>query len=209
MKYISLFFILALAAFGESQVQPAPDPAPDTGSLKIANQCLEDGEGKNPGDRLANASFTNCLGETVWLHDTCGETPLKALIISTVWCPACKSTLRGLTYDYQISGGTWDYLIIVAEDASRSSDVSLEECLAYAEQVDADPAKMVLDPGFHQTWQGGLINLCTNNGSLSLPFMSILDGDDNKYEYSRSCQGSAENGYTNWRDAFLGELNEQ
>ena len=209
MKYITLFFILATTACGESQVQPVPEPASDAGLHKTVSQCLQAGEGNNPGDKLANAYFTNCLGETVWLHDTCGETPLKVLVVSTVWCPACKSNIRSLTYDHQISQGSWDYLILVAEDATHSPDVSLEECMDYAEELDADPAKVALDLGFIKSLRGGLINMCTRNGSLSLPFMSILDGDDNKYEYSNSCQGSAENGYTSWRDAFLGELNEQ
>ena len=210
MRFLSLALIFSFACCGDPSLEtPAQDqPAITTDPTPITHECLEFGDGNRPGDRIADASFTNCLGETVNLHDTCGQYPLKVLAVSTVWCPACKSYLRGLTYDHQISRGGWDYLILVAEDVSHSSDISLEECMAYAEELDADPAKMVLDPGFRQSWQGSLIDMCVSNGSLSLPFMAILDGWDNKYEYSKSCRGSAENGYTNWRDAFLGEIYE-
>ncbi len=207
MRYLSLALVLALASCGEAQpeqVEPTPaqvEPAP------IAHECVEFGDGNQPGDKIANATFQNCLGERVELQSTCGQYPLKALAVSTVWCPACKSTLRALTYDHQISRSGWDYMIIVAQDAERSNDVSLEECMAYAEELDADPSKVVIDPGFRGSIAGGLIDNC-GNGNISLPFMAILDGWDHTYEYSRGCGGSAANGYTNWRDAFLGEVHE-
>ena len=209
MRFLSLALIFSLACCGGSPAEPTkdrpaitPDPAP------IAHECTEFSDGNSPGDRIANATFQNCLGERVELHSTCGEYPLKVLAVSTVWCPACKSYLRSLTYDHQISRGGWDYLILVAQDASRSNDISLDECMAYAEELDADPAKVALDPGFGTVWMGGLIDICPNNGSISLPFMAILDGWDHKYEYSKACNGSAENGYTSWRAAFLGEIYE-
>ena len=210
MRYLSLALILALASCGEAQpeqVEPTPaqvepEPAP------ITHECVEFGDGNRPGDKIANATFQNCLGERVELQSTCGDYPLKVLAVSTVWCPACKSYLRSLTYDHQISRAGWDYMIIVAQNADRENDVTLEQCMAYAEELDADPSKVVIDPGFRMSLAGGLIDNC-GNGNISLPFMAILDGWDHTYEYSRPCGGSAANGYTNWRDAFLGEIYEE
>ena len=210
MRYLSLALILALASCGESQPEQAeptpaqvePEPAP------ITHECVEFGDGNRPGDKIGNAAFQNCLGERVELQSTCGDYPLKVIAVSTVWCPACKSYLRSLTYDHQISRAGWDYMVLVAQNAERENDVTLEQCMAYAEEIDADPAKVVIDPGFRMSLAGGLIDNC-GDGNISLPFMAILDGWDHTYEYSRGCGGSAANGYTNWRDAFLGEIYEE
>ena len=210
MRYLSLALILALASCGEAQPEQAeptpaqvePEPAP------ITHECVEFGDGNRPGDKIGNAAFQNCLGERVELQSTCGDYPLKVIAVSTVWCPACKSYLRSLTYDHQISRAGWDYMIIVAQNAERENDVTLEQCMAYAEEIDADPAKVVIDPGFRMSLAGGLIDNC-GDGNISLPFMAILDGWDHTYEYSQGCGGSAANGYTTWRDAFLGEIYEE
>jgi len=208
MRFLSLVLAFGFAGCGDTPTENDNEPRVEPEPTPITHQCSETGDGNRPGDLISNAIFQNCLGERIELHSTCGEYPLKVLAISTVWCPACKSYLRALTYDHQISRGGWDYLILVAQDAGHSNDVSLDECMAYAEEIGADPAKVALDLGFATTWMGGLIDICPRNGSISLPFMSILDGWDHKYEYSKSCSGSAENGYTSWRDAFLGELYE-
>ncbi len=85
----------------------------------------------------------------------------------------------------------------------------MEECLDYASQLEADPAKMVLDPNFNITLGTELIDVCANNGSISLPHMAILDGWDMTYEYSRVCEERYPNGnYTSWREAFISELND-
>ena len=208
MRFLSLVLILGFAGCGDTPAENDNEPRVDPEPAPIAHECVEFGDGNRPGDKIANATFQNCLGERVEVQSTCGQYPLKVLAISTVWCPACKSTLRSLTYDHQISRGAWDYMILVAQDAQRDNDVSLDECMAYAEELDADPAKVVIDPGFRGSIGGGLIDNC-GGGSISLPFMAILDGRDHTYEYSRGCGGSAANGYTNWRDAFLGEIYEE
>ena len=184
----------------------------DAGPVEVQHGCIEGGTGDGIGDQLGNAAFINCLGEEVRLHDGCGENKLRVLAITTVWCPACKAYLRGITFDHAISGGEnaqWDYLIAVAQDASGSPDISPEECLAYAALVEADPAKMVIDPNFSITMGTQLIDVCPSNGSISLPHMAILDGWDMTYEYSRVCKERYPNGsYTNWREAFISELND-
>ena len=206
-------FLVSLLACGEAPVDGTLDAGPvDAGPVEVQHGCIEGGTGDGIGDQLGNAGFINCLGEEVRLHDGCGENKLRVLAITTVWCPACKAYLRGITFDHAISGGEnaqWDYLIAVAQDVSGSPDISPEECLAYAELVEADPAKMVIDPDFSITMGTQLIDVCPSNGSISLPHMSILDGWDMKYEYSRACKERYPNGsYTNWREAFISELND-
>jgi len=205
--------LVGLVACGEAPLEDAPDAGVmDAGPVEPQHDCEEWGTGNGIGDKLQNARFMNCYGEEVWLHDGCGETKLKVFAISTVWCPACKSYLRGLTFDHAISGGDdadWDYLIAVAQDATRSPDISAAECMAYAAELEADPAKMVLDPNFNITLGTQLIDVCSSNGSISLPHMAILDGWDMTYEYSGVCKERYPNGnYTNWREAFIGELND-
>ncbi|MCS5594491.1 MAG: hypothetical protein NZ730_08125 [Porticoccaceae bacterium] len=207
--------IIGLFACGESPTGGGLDGGyapPSSGPVAPDTGCEEQGTGNGIGDKLGNATFVNRYGDEVSLHDGCGEKKLRALAITTVWCPACKSYLRGLTFDHAISGGEeskWDYIIIVAQDASGSPDISPEECIAYAEMVDADPKRMVLDPNFNITIGSQLIDVCSSNGSISLPHMAILDGYDMTYEYSRVCKERYPNGsYTSWRQAFLSELND-
>ena len=63
-------------------------------------------------------------------------------------------------------------MILVAQNAEREKNVTLEQCMAYAEEVDADPAKVVLDPGFRMSIGGGLIDNC-GDGNISLPFIAM------------------------------------
>jgi len=214
MKRVHILALLG--AFAIACGEPAltnldAGPSQDAGSEAAEHACEERGTGSGVGDKLRNATFTNCLGDEVQLHDGCGERKLRVLAISTVWCPACKSYLRGLTFDHAISGGrdaSWDYLIIVAQDATRSPEISLLECMAYANELGADPDRVVLDPNFTITLGADLIDVC-GGGSISLPHMAILDGDDMAYEYSRVCKERYPNGaYQSWREAFLAELNE-
>ena len=97
MRYLSLALVLALTSCGEQQPsQEEPLPAP-VEPPPITHECVEFADGNRPGDKIANASFQNCLGQRVELQSTCGEYPLKVLAVSTVWCPACKSYLRIVT----------------------------------------------------------------------------------------------------------------
>jgi hypothetical protein len=80
--------------------------------------------------------------------------------------------------------------------------------MEYAEKIQADPARVLLDPNWRSSINGGLIDVCPNNGAISLPFMGILDSWDFTYEYSRPCGGSGED-RSNWRDSFIGELREE
>jgi hypothetical protein len=205
--------LIGILACGEAPPEGTLDAGPaDAGPVEPDHGCEERGTGNGIGDQLHNATFINCLGEEVQLHDGCGENKLRVFAISTVWCPACKAYLRGITFDHAISGGDhaqWDYLIAVAQDGTGSPDISPEECLAYAELVEADPAKMVIDPNFNITLGTQLIDVCSDNGSISLPHMAILDGWDMTYEYSKVCTERYPNGsYTNWREAFISELND-
>jgi hypothetical protein len=209
-NYLFLFAVSGIMACGPEQTDDAPIENPAAEEPVPSHSCDPIGTGNSPGDQIADASFVNCYGDRVSIQTSCGEKKLTVLAIGALWCGACKGYFRGLTYDFAISGGenaNWDYYIIEGQDNSRSPDISSEECMAYAAEIEADPARVLIDPNWNRTF-GGLINACPTNGSFSLPFMAILDNDDFTYEYSRSC-GGVEDDRTNWRESFLGELSEE
>ena len=57
-------------------------------------ECVEDGNGSYLGNNVANFSLTNCLGETVSLHDRCGKSGALWIMATTGWCVACGAILN-------------------------------------------------------------------------------------------------------------------
>jgi len=208
-NYLLLLAFAVLSACGTEKANEERNNPPVTQPPPNEHSCEPLGTGTNVGDQIADETFINCYGDRVNIQSSCGEKKLTVLGIGAFWCGACKGYFRGLTYDFILSGGEeadWDYYIIEGQDNARSPDISLEECMDYAAEIEADPARVLIDPNWNKTFSG-IINACPANGSYSLPFMAILDGDDFTYEYSRSCGGSSGD-RSNWRDAFLGELSE-
>ena len=207
-KYLLSLFAVSILACGPDGTIEEPIPEEEVEEV-ITDECDPLGTGNRPGDKIGDATFINCLGERVSIHSSCGQGKLTVLAIGALWCGACESYFKSLTYDHAISEpGSWDYYIIEGQAEDRSPDISPEACMEYAEKIQADPARVLLDPNWRSSINGGLIDVCPNNGAISLPFMGILDSWDFTYEYSRPCGGSGED-RSNWRDSFIGELREE
>tara|TARA_Y100001938_G_C8004168_1_gene386420 strand:- start:209 stop:841 length:633 start_codon:yes stop_codon:yes gene_type:complete len=207
-KYLSSFIVVSLLACGaeDNVEEPAQQQSiEDT----VAHECVAEGTGNLPGDKIADAVLVNCLGERVSIHSSCGKGKLTVVALGALWCGACEGYFKSLTYDHAISEpGSWDYYIIEGQALDRSTNITPEACVEYAEKINADPARVLIDPNWRTSINSGLIDVCSSNGSISLPFMSILDSWDFTYEYSRPCGGSSDD-RSNWRESFIGELREE
>ena len=156
--------LIGILACGEVPLEGTLDAGPaDAGPVEVDHGCEERGTGNGIGDQLRNATFINCLGEEVRLHDGAAKINYRSLpsaqsgaLPARLTSEASPSTTPSLAARH----AQWDYLIAVAQDATGSPDISPEECLAYAELVEADPAKMVIDPNFSITMGTQLIDVC-------------------------------------------------
>ena len=207
-KYLSTFIAVSLLACGTDG--SVDEPIQDQHLEEVlSHECVTRGTGNSPGAKIGDATFLNCFGDTVSIHSSCGQGKLTVLAIGALWCGACEGYYKSLTYDHEISEpGSWDYYIIEGQAQDRSTNITPEACIEYAEKINADPARVLIDPNWRTSINGGLIDVCSSNGSISLPFMSILDSWDFTYEYSRSCGGSSDD-RSNWRESFIGELREE
>ena len=53
--------------------------------------CVASGTGVYEGDNVADLTLTNCLGEPVSLHATCGQSKAHWLIGTAGWCTGALS----------------------------------------------------------------------------------------------------------------------
>lgn len=117
--------------------------------------CVADGTGTILHDNIANFTLTDCNGRRVKLHATCNDPEQKALwlIGTTGWCTACHEFLEGFVADHggylsrarvgEVSEGL-DMLIVLGED-SYGLKPTQEYCKAYAEDLNLDPAMVLID----------------------------------------------------------------
>ncbi|MFT7581621.1 MAG: hypothetical protein ACI9MR_003299 [Myxococcota bacterium] len=124
------------------------------GGEDVQETCVAEGTGTLLGDNIADFGLTNCNGDMVNLHDSCGA-PSKALLLigTAMWCQACEDLLAGIVADH---GGTLDRAIV--DDRSAGMDMlvvlgenlygekpSMAECQSYAAGNKLDPAMVLID----------------------------------------------------------------
>ncbi|TNF32647.1 MAG: hypothetical protein EP329_09525 [Deltaproteobacteria bacterium] len=126
--------------------------APVVGGGNTQPTCVEEGTGTLVNDNIANFSLPNCYGEQVALHDSCGKKAMW-LIGTAGWCSACHELLTAMVADY---GGSLsrkkvntrypglDLLIVLGEN-QYGANPSQAYCQAYAEDLDIDPAMVLID----------------------------------------------------------------
>ncbi len=122
-------------------------------SDKTQPECVAEGTGVLLGDNIKNISYTNCLGETVNLHDGCGQAKALWLIATAGWCSACADFISNLVGQH---GGSLsrakvaeetpglDMLILLGENR-QGDKPTLEYCNEYATTSKLDPAMVVVD----------------------------------------------------------------
>jgi|GEM_PF-795859 len=139
---------------GQQFSTTVPDGNP-TNTVETEATCVEAGNGNLVGANVTNASYTNCLGETVNLHDNaCGGTTQALWIMATAgWCTACESVLSQLASQHggslsrEIVGQQTpglDMLIVLGENQNGAAP-NADYCSAYAAKNNLDPAMVVID----------------------------------------------------------------
>jgi len=115
--------------------------------------CVAEGTGTFLHDNVKDIKYTNCLGEEVSLHATCGQSKALWLVATAGWCSACAEFIAGLVADH---GGSLsrakigektpglDMLVILGENRQEGKP-SLAYCNEYATAHKLDPAMVVVD----------------------------------------------------------------
>lgn len=116
-------------------------------------ECAQYGTGSFVGDKVANFGLTNCNGQTVYLHGTCGQRKALWVMATAGWCTACASVLAQLTSNY---GGSLsrdgldertpglDMIIVLGED-NYGNKPTTAYCKAYAQEHKLDPTMVLID----------------------------------------------------------------
>ena len=124
-------------------------------SDKTQPTCVEAGTGVLLHDNIANLHMTNCNGDPIELHDTCGEGKALWLIGTAGWCVPCHQFIEGFRRQHTATGTLTrerirqktpglDMLIFLAEN-NDGDKPSQEFCKAFAEDLKVDPAMIVVD----------------------------------------------------------------
>ena len=105
------------------------------------------------GYNVANLSLQNCLGETVKLHDQCGQRKAIWIMGTTGWCTACSIHLKAMASEHggvltrdkinQVTPGL-DLLVVLSQNADHGEPTQAY-CEAYAASHSLDPAMILLD----------------------------------------------------------------
>ena len=139
-------------AFSAQKPVEATVADPLTGLIEgeLQQTCVAEGTGRTVAKNVADFGLVNCYGETVNLHDRCGETKVLWLMGTAGWCGACSQLLHGIGNDWGggISDSTMptgvDMWVVLSED-QYGQKPSMPYCMQYAQSHGVDPAKVVLD----------------------------------------------------------------
>lgn len=118
--------------------------------------CVEAGTGIYAGDNVSNLKLQNCLGETVSLHDSCGQSKAHWMLGTAGWCTACDQLIASLHTQFSGANGIMSRASIAAAQPGLDMWIVLGEdntnqlptpayCNAYAQGKGLDPAMVVID----------------------------------------------------------------
>lgn len=178
--------------------------------------CLSEGEGNDIGDRLKALTLTNCNGDSVNLQQSCGQTKAQLVILSAEWCSACDQVLPDVEGNVQRLGQENLNAYYIMGENRRRVPPSQQECLAYAQAKNIDPARMLMDSGaapngqvvsykeiLYGDFQGpdrGWVDACIE-GRYGLPLVLVIDGTDFTFIHSDPCGQAGVSQYGTWVDA--------
>jgi hypothetical protein len=98
----------------------------------------ENGTGMAIGDQIGNFTLTNCNGDSVSLHDSCGSSRITWLIGSATWCGYCPQQIAEARQAQQQVGADNLAFYVVADDVTSQSG-----CFNYAQAEGVDPSQML------------------------------------------------------------------
>lgn len=175
--------------------------------------CLLDGEGNAIGDRLKDLRLTNCNGDTISLHQSCGTTKAQLVVLSAEWCTACDQVLPDIEGNVQRLGAENLNAYYVLGETNARVPPTQAQCLNYARSKGLDPARTLMDSGrtpngqevsFKEILYGdfrgenrGWVNACLA-GTFGLPMVIVLDGQDFTYVHTDSCAQAGVSNHADW-----------
>lgn len=152
--------------------------------------CLAAGTGRAVGDKVADFTLTNCLGDPVSLHAGCGETRALWVVLTAGWCTACAAHIPDVvawTAPREELGV--ELLVVLGEDAA-GGEPSPAYCLEYAAAMGLEPSQVVMDWRGGEPWATVAEHLdLYSDGSLGLPWDGVLDGATMRYAWAYTHSG--------------------
>ncbi|MBT6490699.1 MAG: redoxin domain-containing protein, partial [Deltaproteobacteria bacterium] len=143
------------------------------------DSCLAEGTGTGVGHNVGDFSLKNCLGETVALHDGCGDHQAIWMVTTAGWCTACESWIPQVQSQYEaLSERGLELYVLLGSDLNFAAPTQ-EYCVSYAEQKGLDPAKVLIDDG----WQVLFENVDHYDYNFT-PINFMLDGQNMAYVWS-------------------------
>jgi hypothetical protein len=148
----------------------------------IKGTCVAEGTGKALGEKIANYTLTNCLGEEVTLHDQCGITQAIWMIATAAWCGSCESYVKSvMDYWNQHKNRGLQVRFLFGED-NNGSQPTTQQCVAWAEGHGVDPSMVYIDHDGSGPWRTTWSHIENYaQGSIALPWEGILKGADMEY----------------------------
>lgn len=137
----------------------------------------ENGTGTGMGDQIGNFTLTNCNGDSVSLHDSCGSSRILWLIGSATWCGYCPQQIAEALQAQQQVGADNLAFYVVADDVTSQSG-----CYNYAQTEGVDPSQML-----YATQSSAAMNAVLNRISgigQGFPMNAIMNGSTMELLYA-------------------------
>jgi len=150
-----------------------------TAPLVVHNEtdfCVAAGSGRRLGDKIADFTLPNCLGDPVSLHAACGTARAVWLVLATGWCSACAEHLPDVAEIAEAQRDLGLRALVILGENEAGTEPSQAFCAEYAAAMGLDPASVLID------WSGDRgfatvedhVELYSGDG-LSLPWDGVLD----------------------------------
>lgn len=133
------------------------------------------GTGTGMGDQIGDFTLTDCNGQTVSLHDSCGQSRIMWLIGTATWCSYCPQQVAEAVQTQAQVGAENLAFYVIADDV-----YDVTACQQYAQQEGVDRSQMLFSP---QGATSTLLNRVSGIGS-GFPMNAILNGSSMELLYA-------------------------
>ncbi len=107
--------------------------------------CSDTGNGSKVGSHLSDWALPNCYGDMVGLHDDCGRVKAKVLMLTTGWCPACRTRVPQMETEISAKVDEGAQVYYLLGEMGRGEPPSPAACMGYARGKGIDPARVLID----------------------------------------------------------------
>ena len=141
-----------------------------------AGNCVYQGNGTNIGNQIGDFTLKNCDGDSISLHDYCGDAKAVWFVLVAGWCGACEEYAPMAEQMWKQFRGDGLQLIFVLGENMASGVPTPGYCKQW-KQSHGVSAPVLID-GHWQT-----IDSKISPGGFDLPWEYLLDGDDMTFEW--------------------------